>query len=106
MLVLVLVLSGQSMALMRTMPGPAGSVVLCTGTGPVTVMVDESGTPIEPAHICPDCAMGLFAATLPGMPDLSRPLSPSMTLRIAAPLDLEADGGMVRPHARAPPVQT
>lgn len=104
-LAFVLVLTGQSMALARTMPGPAGSVVLCTGTGPVTVMVDESGTPMGPVHICPDCTIALFAATLPDMPDLPRPVSHSMTLQATAPQVLSGHGGLFLARARAPPLR-
>lgn len=59
-LALVLTLTGQSMALARSAPGPAGQMVLCTGNGPVTVLVDSQGQPTGAVHICPDCALSLF----------------------------------------------
>ena len=58
----VLVLTGQSMAIARGAPGPAGAIVLCTGTGPVQVLVDEDGAPVAPPHICPDCALHVLVA--------------------------------------------
>jgi hypothetical protein len=61
-LALMLILTGQSLAVMRMAPGPAGEMVLCTGSGPVAVAVDENGQPVGPPHICPDCAMALFHA--------------------------------------------
>ncbi|GAA3864603.1 hypothetical protein [Celeribacter arenosi] len=35
----------------------AGAIVLCTGSGYVTVAVDADGQPVGPHHICPDCVM-------------------------------------------------
>ena len=59
-LALVLTLTGQTMALARTAPDPAGHMVLCTGTGPVTVLIDAEGQPTGAVHICPDCALSLL----------------------------------------------
>ena len=33
----------------------AGQMVICTGTGPVTIYVDAEGRPAAPPHPCPDC---------------------------------------------------
>ncbi|MFD1507881.1 hypothetical protein [Lacimonas salitolerans] len=102
-LVLVLALTGQSMAIARGMPGPAGQMVLCTGSGPVTVLVDEDGQPTSPPHICPECTQSLFAAhwDAPAPQSHAAPrliaLSPGAQAAIAcalAPL----------PQARGPPV--
>ena len=91
------------MAVMRTMPGPAGEMVLCTGTGPITVLTDENGQPVGPPHICPDCMASLFVAhwdspTMPPRRDARRlPLRPAAMVRprtMAAP----------SPQARGPPV--
>jgi hypothetical protein len=67
LLVLMLVLTGQSMAVARGATGPDGQLVLCTGTGPVAVYVDENGVPIGPPMFCPDCALGHLVAT--ALPD-------------------------------------
>ncbi|MFT7593517.1 MAG: hypothetical protein ACI8R4_000830 [Paracoccaceae bacterium] len=56
----MLVLTGQSMAIARGASGPAGEMVLCTGTGPVLIYVDENGTPTAPRQYCPDCALSLL----------------------------------------------
>lgn len=50
------------MAVARGLPGPAGQMVICTGTGPVMVSVDENGAPTGPAHICPEAALSLIQA--------------------------------------------
>lgn len=87
--VAVLVLTGQAMAEARMMSTPTGEIVICTGTGPLVVAVDASGAPTGPAHICPDCALALFA-------DLCAPLS--------APLHMMLGGERLRfaPGAEAP----
>ena len=68
LLVAVLVLTTQSMAGARGAAMSAGQIVLCTGTGPVTVNADKKGQPVGPAHICPDCALSeLVAAYAPAL---------------------------------------
>ncbi|WP_299845846.1 DUF2946 family protein [uncultured Roseovarius sp.] len=39
-------------------------VVLCTGNGPMTVIVDENGTPIEGEHTSTDCGWWLLGQGL------------------------------------------
>ncbi|WP_294613393.1 hypothetical protein [uncultured Roseovarius sp.] len=73
-LCLLMALTSQTMAVARGAASPVGTMVLCTGTGPVTVMVDANGQPTGTAHICPDCALGLFHALAPaplGVPHLT-----------------------------------
>ncbi|MCO0635445.1 hypothetical protein M8745_05650 [Lutimaribacter sp. EGI FJ00014] len=100
---LVLVLTGQSMAIARGTPGPSGEIVLCTGSGPISVLVDENGQPVGRAHICPDCAFAFFAAhwdapRLPPRPEARAvPLRPDTTAR---PETAQAP----TPQARGPPV--
>ena len=78
LLALLLVLTGQSMAQVRMAPGIGGEMVLCTGTGPITVVTDENGDPVGPPHVCPECAMSLFAA-VPVAP--AQPGSPAGEVR-------------------------
>ena len=40
----------------------AGSIVLCTGTGPVVVAVDADGQPTGHVATCPDCVLSILAA--------------------------------------------
>lgn len=101
-LALMLSLTSQAMAVMRGTPGPAGEIVLCTGSGPISVQVDENGQPVGKPHICPDCALSLFAldAGLPGLPE--RFLGRGARLGIVE----TAQGvsiGAVRAVARGPP---
>jgi hypothetical protein len=77
-LALMLALTGQSMAIARGTSDSAGQMVLCTGTGLITVFVDENGDPTGAPYICPDCALNfLTATTLPEMvvlPDNAGPV--------------------------------
>lgn len=57
---LTLVVTAQAFALARGSAEVAGQVVLCIGTGAVTVNVDADGQPVGPPHICPDAALTLL----------------------------------------------
>ncbi|WP_137699410.1 hypothetical protein [Marimonas lutisalis] len=103
-LALMLALTGQSMAVARGMPDAAGQIVLCTGAGPISVMVDDEGNPVGPSHICPDCALSLFAM------DVSLPLVPARPLGKGVRLRPDGAYGTVSfdvpgARARGPPVR-
>jgi len=102
-LALMIALTSGAMAIARGQSGAAGSIVLCTGTGPISVLVDGDGQPIGPVHICPDCALSLFAAVASERPSLCLPLvafaaTPPPPPATATPFQLPR-----RPRARAPP---
>ena len=59
---LVLALTGYQMAAARAQPVPVGQMVICTGLGLVTVMVDAQGQPTGESHVCPDGLATLFVA--------------------------------------------
>ena len=100
---LVLTATAQNMALARGQTMVAGQMVICTGTGVATVQIDADGNPVEPTHICPDCALTLliFAGAAPAEPQ------PSGIYR-AVVFGVEASQGRdaqtVGAKARAPPV--
>ncbi|MCR8827954.1 hypothetical protein [Pseudosulfitobacter koreensis] len=58
--ILTLVVTAQAFALARGSADVAGQMVLCIGTGSVTVNVDADGQPIGTPHICPDAALTLL----------------------------------------------
>lgn len=61
LLVALIALTSVSMSLARgKMRDQSGAIVLCTGTGPISVRVDSQGQPIGPMPICPDCAFSFF----------------------------------------------
>ena len=101
-LALLLAVTGQSMAVARGMPGAEGSIVLCTGTGPVMVTVDDNGQPVGPPHICPDFAAMLFAVHAEPPLAVSAPVVRGMALRPADTSVTTARRGQ-RATARGPP---
>ena len=56
-LILVLVLTGQSMAQVRLMPAAVGQIVICTTGGVKTITIDAQGQSTGGDHICPDCVL-------------------------------------------------
>ncbi|MBV0911322.1 hypothetical protein [Anianabacter salinae] len=104
LLVAVLVLTGPAMTLARGQSMAVGEMVLCTGTGPVTVPVDADGQPTGPAHICPDCMMSLALGVLPAV---AAPVPPT-ALATTEPFGLHRTAAIARalraPSARGPPL--
>jgi hypothetical protein len=66
-LCLFLALTSVTLAVARGAPLPVDEVVLCTGEGTRTVLVDAQGAPVAPPHICPECLLA-FHATAPRDP--------------------------------------
>jgi len=101
-LVAMMALTSQSMAVARGAAGVAGQIELCTGTGPLTVYVDETGKPTGPPHICPDFALHFLAFVTPPaivpvpLALVERPLS-------ARHLGLSAEAAILTACARDPP---
>jgi len=62
---LLLVLTSQTMATARGSPTPVGQAILCTGSGPVAILVDAEGQPTGQTHICPDCAFSILDSVIP-----------------------------------------
>lgn len=101
-LVAVMALTSHSMASARGAAGVAGQIELCTGTGPVTVYVDENGEPIGPPHICPDFALHFLAFVTP--PDIAPVPFRAEFQRHAVPLyRLQGDAPGRTASARGPP---
>lgn len=101
-LALMLALTGQSMAVARAASGPAGEMVLCTGTGPALVYVDENGAPTGAPHICPDCALTLLLAL--DAPEMA--VLPMVARSVALPMPTVKATGLRsqrRAMARGPP---
>lgn len=101
-LALVLALASVQVAAARGAPPEVGQMVLCTGSGAITVPVDATGAPTLRAHHCPDCVSVPFAALL------ADPTEPRV-LEARAALDVPgcpvcADGQYLPvPKARGPP---
>jgi len=67
LLVLILISNSVTMAVARHQPRAIGEMVLCTGTGVISVSIDENGNPTGPMVPCPDCTPAL--AALPDLPE-------------------------------------
>ncbi|MGH1353923.1 MAG: hypothetical protein ACRBBS_02415 [Thalassovita sp.] len=103
-LALMLAFTGQSMAIARGTPSASGQIVLCTGTGPISVLVDENGQPVGKPHICPDCALSFFDVLSDTPPRVLRPEGRVVALRLDR--GQFADPRQSIPAvARGPPVQ-
>jgi len=100
----LMALTSQTMAVARGAPAPAGTMVLCTGTGPVTVLVDAEGKPTGAVHICPDCALGLFHALLIGPHVMPRLATATALDRFETALQI-AIAARAAFMARAPPAR-
>lgn len=59
LLALVLVLTGQSVAMARGMPLAAGLIEICAGDRAIMIVVDEDGQPTGAAHICPEFTLDI-----------------------------------------------
>lgn len=103
LLALLLALSSGTMAVARGQATAVGTMVLCSGQGPVAVPVDAEGNPTGPAHICPDCALSLFAAHSAPPPALARPATAALPASVAPEARIPPRRASITPPARGPP---
>lgn len=61
-LALMIALTGHVSASVQGVQDASGQIVICSGTGPVIVYVDDEGQPTQAPHFCPDCVMHLLDA--------------------------------------------
>lgn len=59
-----------------------GQMVICTGTGTLTVYVDAQGQPTAAPHICPDCVLVFNLASAAPLPALATDASPAAYDRV------------------------
>ncbi|NSY38329.1 hypothetical protein GKC28_08690 [Leisingera sp. ANG59] len=101
-LALTVALTAHSAAARQGERDAAGRMVICTGTGPVTVYVDSEGQPAKPPHNCPDCVMHVLdAVAQPAGLVLSAAACSEVTAGQQAALASAQD--VLRATARAPP---
>lgn len=102
LLSLVLALTGGTMATARGQMALGSPMVICSGYGVVTILVDSQGEPIGTVHPCPDCTLNA-AFALPDEPlVLCRPNTRAVALT-ASSASLVADWRPQAPQARGPP---
>jgi hypothetical protein len=103
-LLLSMVLTSAAMSVARGSQDVAsGTMVLCTGTGPISVQVDSDGQPIGPVHFCPDCALAFFATTPDPQDCAFVPVARHLLVQIPKASLLVRQRGQTLPKARAPP---
>ena len=90
------------LAAARGQPPAVGMMEICTGTGPIHILVDENGEPTGNIMICPDYAMAFFADPLPLETTVERS---EIWQRIWRDRTSTVTGGQIIPesHARGPP---
>lgn len=99
----LLLLTSQTMAMMRAQDDPVDQIVLCTGFGAQIIAVDENGEPVGPKHLCPDCVLTLFSASA----DTPRPVARLVESHRADWLQTELHRGeapSIAPFPRGPPL--
>jgi hypothetical protein len=99
----VIIATSGAMASARGMARDAsGEMVLCVGTGSVTVLMDADGQPLGVAHFCPDCALGALAvvASADATP---RPMVAPSQIQFFTYVGTSASRVLLRSHARGPP---
>ena len=103
MLASVIALTAQSAALARTMPDASGQMVLCTGSGPMLVLFDENGKPVEAPQVCPECVLSLLHAL---GTDLAYAAATGVWRELFGPsfVIFETNLRLGAPKARGPPV--
>ena len=98
-----LALTAQTMAHSRGAAMAEGQMVLCTGTGAVTVYFDAEGNPTSAPHICPDCALSLFDAVSHPAEDCVPAAAVTSAWFASHALAIVPDHALA-PRARGPPL--
>ncbi len=62
-LALSLLLTSGAMAVARGQSDIGSLMVICTGHSYTVMEISADGTPVEHAHLCPDCTLSLIMAT-------------------------------------------
>ncbi|MCR9109891.1 hypothetical protein [Marivita sp. XM-24bin2] len=71
-LAVLVALTSVQFAAARGQSPAVGVMEICTGTGPLHILVDETGDPTGGVMICPDYAMAVFADVWTQSPELGR----------------------------------
>jgi hypothetical protein len=102
-LVLCVALTSQAFALARGHSAATTQMVICTGSGFISVTFDAQGNPTGPAHLCPDAITALGAATVAATLPV-RAETPARPALIAPTALLHTAHTPGLAQARAPPV--
>jgi hypothetical protein len=72
LLILVVSFTSVQLAAARGQAPAVGTMVICTGSGPLHILVDENGVPTGGVMICPDYAMAFYAEVSLALPEAVR----------------------------------
>ncbi|MEX0307924.1 MAG: hypothetical protein AB3N12_11125 [Ruegeria sp.] len=100
---LLVILTGLGVAESRGIDRAVGQMVLCTGTGPVVVYMDEDGQPTRAPHYCPDYALSLLGAVHQAQTDVP-PAPPRMQSVLLRRSESQISAPLPQRPARAPPL--
>ncbi|MBU2983614.1 hypothetical protein KO498_17535 [Lentibacter algarum] len=100
---LALVLTGGAMVQARMVNPATGLMVLCSGSGPIVMLVDAQGQPTSAPHLCPDCTL-VVAALLTEQPVAAELVLGGSTLLSVATRTEAPTQHILRKNARAPPL--
>lgn len=95
--------TSHSAAVARGATQAVDQMVICSGTTVAVVFIDADGQPTTAPHLCPDCALHLFAAVAP-FNTISKWLDNATVLRAVPPVEQYSVSCQLRASARAPPV--
>ncbi|MCV6584589.1 MAG: hypothetical protein OIF47_03570 [Marinibacterium sp.] len=101
-LVVSLLFTAQTAVQARGQAMATDQMVICAGATTTVIYLDADGVPTSATHLCPDYALTLLSAPLPG---LDLPVRPAVrTVQRLHVLSQAAQGrDLQRPRARAPP---
>lgn len=99
----VIGVTSVQLAAARGQSPAVGMMEICTGTGPIHIIVDENGAPTGKIMICPDYALAFFADPLPNAFEAQR-TDIWRTLWRGATSVVSAAQTIPESQARGPPV--
>ena len=104
LLVMSLLVTSGTMAVARHTADIGTLLVICSGHGYATILVDSTGDPVERQVVCPDCVLSFpdFAHQPAILPAVARYI---LTLEIVVPTQLVATSRYSSLLARGPPQQ-
>jgi hypothetical protein len=102
LLALLVAVTAVHVGAMRGHAKAAGSIVLCTGAGPVSIAVDAEGAPVGYGHVCPDCVMSVLAAV--DAPDVAADrVGSARCVSFGAMPVTRVSAAVAHPRVRGPP---
>lgn len=101
-LVLAVTLTAHSAGALQGMRDATGQIVICSGSAPLVIYVDNDGQPARAPHDCPECIMLGMDALAPSQQP--QHVAPEPLRRVDQPEQLRVHSRMpLRASARSPP---